>query len=1119
MLNEDALTEAAVSRVKLWLARPKKNRDKSAKRLAGLLKDREGLQFAIDFVDRVIRPEDDTASATEFSRLGTKSPQFLESYLRAGVLLGGMASRVVPGLVVPAAKAAMRKLVSHLVIDATEHRLGRHLARLRESGVQLNVNLLGEAVLGRNEADHRLAGTEELLRRADVDYVSIKVSSVAPQLNMWAFEQTVAEVIDRLTPLYRIAAEHEKFINLDMEEYRDLDLTLAVFTGLLSKPEFKRLHAGIVLQTYLPDALGAYLRLQDFAKERIASGGENIKVRIVKGANLAMERVDAALHGWPLATWPSKAASDANYKRVLRRALQPPAAEAIRIGVAGHNLFDLAYALELAKTHDTTGAIDVEMLLGMAQEHLDAIRLDLPHVVLYTPVVHPKDFNAAVAYLIRRLEENGSGENFMSGMFELDNPEVFAREENRFRASLELMHSQDAECDPAPNRTQDRKTDQGRPDPEEFANEPDTDMALVSNRGWARAIAERIPNSQAGEQLVADSQLTDIEPVIAQAVSAAADWAGLGASERKKILYAAANELARRRSELIEVMASETGKTMIEGDVEVSEAIDFCRYYADAAIELTKISGATPVPVDLTLVVPPWNFPCAIPCGGVAAALATGSSVILKPAPQARRTSAVLVSALWAAGIPREVLHFVPLGEDELARSLITDPRVGRLILTGSSETASLFTSWRPELNLLGETSGKNGIIVTPSADLDLAANDLARSAFIHAGQKCSAASLGILVGSVGRSQRFLNQLLDAVETFRVGYPDDPRVHVGPVIEPAAGKLESALTTLEDGERWLLQPKALDETRRLWRPGIRVGVKPGSFTHRTEFFGPHLSLIQVDTLAEAIAVQNGTDYGLTAGLHSLDATEVSYWLDKVEAGNLYVGRGITGAIVRRQPFGGWKLSQVGPGAKAGGPNYLATLVDWQPHEYPSDGAFLRAAQDDDLRVWESEYGISRDISALGVERNVLRYRPTAEVLVRVADNARHAELQRVLSAAVRCGSRIRLSTHIPLDRPEQQFPTIVDYVVETDEEFHQRLTKPRTLEPRFDLDEVRRIRVVGSDPRLRSLLAGNPKVAIYDQPVSTSGRLELLPFLREQAVSITAHRYGNPDPRFAALVF
>ncbi|NLE97949.1 MAG: bifunctional proline dehydrogenase/L-glutamate gamma-semialdehyde dehydrogenase, partial [Propionibacterium sp.] len=955
MPHKTALTEAAIARVRAWLSQTPARRDTSAALLAGLLQDQDGLQFSIDFVDRVVRPEDRLASAKEFRKLGRRAPAFLDGYLRAAVRVGGAMATVLPGVVVPAAKAAMRHLVRHLVIDARPAQLGRQLRKLRDRDVQLNINLLGEAVLGREEADRRLAGTEALLSRDDVDYVSIKVSSVAPQLNMWAFDETVADVVERLTPLFELAAARGKFINLDMEEHRDLDLTLEVFMRLLTR--FPTLHGGIVLQTYLPDALGAYHRLTEFARERVEDGGAPIKVRVVKGANLPMERVDAAIHGWPLATCSSKASTDANYKRVLRYALRPENAAAVRVGVAGHNLFDLAYAIELAEHHGTRDALDVEMLLGMADEHLDAVRADAGRIVLYTPVVDPRDFDAAVSYLIRCLEENGSGENFMSNMFELDDEAVLDVERRRFLASLELMEAEDADGPPRPARSQDRRTH--TPSTlERFGNEPDTDPSLAANREWARGIVGRVPTSTLGTSLVEESRpdMAGIEAIIDGAVAAGPGWAALGAGERRRILYAAADELGRRRGDLIEVMAHETGKPMSEGDVEVSEAIDFCRYYADQALELETIEGAVARPVGLTVVVPPWNFPTAIPAGGVAAALATGSPVIIKPATQARRTAAVIVEALWAAGVPRDVLRFVVLEEDDVAKRLITDERVGRLILTGSSETAALFWSWRPELHITAETSGKNALIVTPDADLDLAANDLARSAFGHAGQKCSAASLGILVGSVARSERFLRQLVDAASTLRVGYPDDPRIHVGPVIEPVAGKLERALTELGPGESWLLEPRPLDDTGRLWRPGIRTGVQPGSYTHLTEFFGPHLSLIAVDTLDQAIDVANGTDYGLTSGIHSLDSGQVSRWMERIEAGNLYVNRGITGAIVRRQPFGGWKLSQVGPGAKAGGPNYLLGLVDWEPAE----GEF------------DADVPAPTDVSALGVERNVFR---------------------------------------------------------------------------------------------------------------------------------------------------
>ena len=336
------------------------------------------------------------------------------------------------------------------------------------------------------------------------------------------------------------------------------------------------------------------------------------------------------------------------------------------------------------------------------------------------------------------------------------------------------------------------------------------------------------------------------------------------------------------------------------------------RYYASQSLELERLNGAKFDPVRLTVVAPPWNFPVAIPTGSVTSALAAGSAVIIKPAPQVRRCAAVMVEALWAAGVPKEVLHLADVSEGELGKALMSHTAVDRVILTGGFETALLFRSWRADLPVLAETSGKNALIITPSADIDLAVADLVKSAFGHAGQKCSAASLAILVGSVADSERFWRQLDDAVKTLVVDWPSSPAAIMNPIIEAPGAKLRQGLTELGAGEAWLHEPRQLDDTERLWSPGVRTGVVAGSRYHQTEYFGPLLGIMTASSLEEAIAMQNGVDYGLTAGIHSLDPAEVGYWLEHVEAGNCYVNRGITGAIVRRQPFGGWKKSSVGP---------------------------------------------------------------------------------------------------------------------------------------------------------------------------------------------------------------
>ncbi|NUP59561.1 MAG: bifunctional proline dehydrogenase/L-glutamate gamma-semialdehyde dehydrogenase, partial [Pseudarthrobacter sp.] len=930
-----------------------------------------------------------------------------------------------------------------------------------------------------------------------------------------------------------------KFINLDMEEYKDLDMTIAVFTRILDKPEFKNLEAGIVLQAYLPDALSAMIRLQDWAAERRANGGAGIKVRVVKGANLPMEHVEASLHDWPLATWGSKQDSDTSYKSVINYALHPERIRNIRIGVAGHNLFDIAFAWLLAKQRGVESGIEFEMLLGMAQGQAEAVKKDVGSLLLYTPVVHPAEFDVAIAYLIRRLEEGASQDNFMSVVFELsENEGLFEREKQRFLSSLEALD----DTVPLPNRRQDRNLPPEAMPRTGFHNTPDTDPSLPANRSWGRAILDRVPSSTLGNASVKAAFIGDeatLNTAIETAVEKGKAWGELSGNERAEILHRAGDILEARRADLLEVMASETGKTIDQGDPEVSEAVDFAHYYAESARKLDTVDGATFVPAKLTVVTPPWNFPVAIPAGSTLAALAAGSAVVIKPAKQAARSGAVMVEALWEAGVPKDVLTMVQLGERELGTQLISHPAVDRVILTGGYETAELFRSFRKDLPLLAETSGKNAIIVTPSADLDLAAKDVAYSAFGHAGQKCSAASLVILVGSVAKSKRFHNQLIDAVTSLKVGYPQDPTSQMGPIIEPANGKLLNALTTLGEGENWAVEPKQLDDTGRLWSPGVRYGVKRGSYFHLTEFFGPVLGVMTAETLEEAIAIQNQIEYGLTAGLHSLNSEELGIWLDTIQAGNLYVNRGITGAIVQRQPFGGWKKSAVGAGTKAGGPNYLAGLGDWAPATSTATAAVAHAgvqrilnavgpalqpaelesvqrALASDAEAWAEEFGTAKDVSGLSAERNIFRYR-SLPVTIRLSEGAPLAHLVRTVAAGVLAGSALTVSTAVELPAQLRSVLTAqdIEVTVESDAGW---LASAGRLAAAGKLSGAR-IRQIGGDASaLAEATGGRPDLAVYAHPVTESGRVELLPFLHEQAVSITAHRFGTPNHLSDALI-
>ena len=817
---------------------------------------------------------------------------------------------------------------------------------------------------------------------------------------------------------------------------------------------------------------------------------------------------------------------DANYIRFVERALRPDATSVIRLGVASHNLFDVALAHLLAEQRGCADALDIEMLQGMAPAQARAIKADVGTVVLYTPVVAAKDFDVAVSYLIRRLEENAAEQNFLHAMFAATRKgsDALADQERRFRHAAAT----------APQvATGPRRTTERAPVTDHFANTADSDPALPATRDWARAAVSASPAALTSPVL---RSAADVDRVVATAVAASGGWAGRPLAERADLLREAARQLEARRGALVTVMAAEGGKTVAEADPEVSEAIDFARYYADRAEDLGRVPGARFTCDQVVLVTPPWNFPVAIPMGSVLAALAAGAAVVIKPAHPTPGCVEVAVAALHEAGIPHDVLQVVRAGDRETGRALVSHRDVETVILTGSSETGAMFADWRAGHprgpRVYGETSGKNALVVTPAADLDLAVADLVRSAFGHAGQKCSAASLGILVGSVATSKRFRRQLVDAVRSLKVGYPADLQVTMGPIIEPPQGKLLRALTKLDPGESWLVTPKQLDESGRLWSPGLKTGVRPGSFFHLTEVFGPVLGLMQAKNLAEAIEWQNATSFGLTGGLHSLDADEIAQWAEQVAVGNAYINRHITGAIVQRQSFGGWKDSVLGPGAKAGGPNYVAQFGQWSadgPVERgnaPSprvsallntlsplvgdetERAWLLAAARSDAHAWRTEFGVAHDESALRVESNVFRYRSAPQVIVRAEPDARPAHVVRLLLAAELAGTEVALSlapefvaalpvaTTGALDQARRQLEPI--WRVESAGELASRAAAGR-------------IRVVG-DPAEVIGVFGATKATLLTGEVLASGRRELLPFLREQVVSRTLHRFGHLPP-------
>jgi RHH-type proline utilization regulon transcriptional repressor/proline dehydrogenase/delta 1-pyrroline-5-carboxylate dehydrogenase len=1108
-----AQVEPAVELAASWLSAARgggpRRDQRTAGRLAGLVGDPDGMAFALRFVDRVLRPEHDRVAAAELAALVAelRGPRFLGPVDRGLLALGGRLAPAAPRLVMPLARHRMRKLVGHLAIDPGSRRLTRHLAARRAEGMRVNLNLLGEAVLGDEEARRRLLATIELARRPDVDYVSVKVSAVCAHLDVWSFEHTVDRVVDQLRPLYRAArdADPPTFVNLDMEEHRDLALTVAACRRVLDEPDLTGIDAGIALQAYLPETIEVVDELVAWAADRHRRSGGTFKVRLVKGANLAMERVDAALHGWPQAPLPTKADVDAAFARALDRLLDPGRLGPVRVGVASHNAFHVAWALLVAEARGVADHVDVEMLEGMAPGQARLVNEQRPGLILYTPLVRRADFDTAISYLVRRLEETAAPDNFLRSLPALDpGGPAFAEQAARFRASVRDRHRTPRRS----RRVQDRRT--GPPaEPDGFANEPDTDPTTPGNRRW---IADLRSLDVPGQRVAQVTTVAEVDRLVARAVAGQAAWAGRGGAGRREVLRSVARELAGHRAVLIATMVAEGAKVPAEADTEVSEAVDLARCYAEQAAGLDDVDGALAAPLGTVVVTPPWNFPVAIPTGGMLAALAAGDTVVVKPAPETPRCVELVVELCHLAGVPEDALVFAPCGDDETGERLVRHPDTAAVVLTGSLATAELFLRWRPSLRLVAETSGKNAIVVTPHADLDLAVADLVRSAFGHAGQKCSAASLAILVGDVARSERFRRQLVDAATSLRVGPAGAPGTEVPPLIGPPSGPLARVLDHLEPGQRWLVRPRV--EGRSV-SPGIIDGVEAGSWFATTECFGPVLGLVRATDLADAVRIQNSTRFGLTGGLHSLHPDEVQQWLAGVEVGNAYVNRTITGAIVQRQPFGGWKGSSVGPGAKAGGPGYVAQLARWSDDGMPTEVAdptpgvatlleaaaaagladdWLTAAAGSDEHWWRTWYGRAHDPAGLFCEANELRFLGHPAVLVRAERLDRRAV--RVALALLRAGAAATWS--LGEDAPlAGRLPGDV------------RLETPAQLAARLGSMAGARLRTIGSAPTEVLTAARAAHVDVLDDPVVANGRLELRWYLREQSVSRSTHRFGN----------
>ena len=872
-------------------------------------------------------------------------------------------------------KSQVTGLARQFMLGNDDGEIVAELRRLHDVGIAFTVDVLGEAVVSEAEADQYAARYLKLLSlfareiakwprpcesnlspRGVVPQLnlSVKISALYSQIQATDPETAVEVISQRLRPILRRAIETGALINFDMESYAVKNLTLRLFKSIFSESEFENAPAcGIALQAYLRDAEADLNDLITWAR----SQNRRITVRLVKGAYWDYETVIAEQKGWPVPVFAHKAETDANFEKLSVILLEHNSVLDAAFGT--HNIRSIAHVLAQA---DRLGVnqrdFEFQMLYGMAEPFKSALLELNCRLREYCPI---GELLPGMAYLVRRLLENTSNEGFLASKFVKG-----ASREELLKDPREIV----AEYERTAPESDDRNTQAGRLcHYAVFHNEPPTDFNIASEREKIRAAivqlrrqlgrryplvigkkrvstAEWLPSLNPANQneivgYAAQATIAEAEAALAAAHEAQPDWTRTPVTQRAAILERVATLMQRDKAALCALEALEAGKSWTEADADVAEAIDFCNFYAaemrvlGVPQQMQHVPGETNVqhrwPRGVGVIIAPWNFPLAILTGMSVAGIVAGNAVLIKPSDQTPVIGARLMDLLLEAGLPPGVANFVTGPGSTVGAHLVAHPKIDFIAFTGSKEvglriweTAARTPSAQGLRKVVCEMGGKNCVIVDSDADLDEAVAGCISSAFGYQGQKCSALSRLIVLAD--NYDKFLDRFIGAAASMRVGPADVPGNTFGPVISRDAQ--QRILKMIEIGRteaKLIWQGRVPDSSDACYvPPTIFTDVPSGSRLFREEIFGPVLAITKAGNLDEALALANSSDFALTGGCHSRSPTNIKRVQEELICGNLYINRGITGAIVGRQPFGGFKLS--GGGTKAGGREYLQNFL-------------------------------------------------------------------------------------------------------------------------------------------------------------------------------------------------
>ena len=897
---------------------------------------------------------------------GRELPALISAALKAAT------SGLTAGIAQATMKGQIEGMANRFIVGRDAKAALPELKKLHKDGIAFTVDLLGEGTVSEGEADHYAARYMDLIDNladevakfpADdvIDRnhlgpiprtnVSLKISAMFSQIDPVDVKGSVAALKKRVLPLFLRAKEKNVYLNVDLEQWAYHDITYDLFEDIVTTPELRSWpHVAIVIQGYLKASQKDAERLVSIAKNR----GAPVGVRLVKGAYWDYETVLAKQQGWECPVYGVKAETDANYERLTRYLLQNH--QHIGAAFGSHNLRSLTHAVVLAKELGVPErAFEAQMLFGMAEPERKAFRALGQRVRVYAPV---GELLPGMAYLVRRLLENTSNAGFLklSHHDHVDMGKLLAR-----------PAADAAAVEKASNATKSKLVKGDVTSPffncslADFSRAPTREAFSAAVSAVGKKLPVAVPVVVGGEvqkgrpsqkrtspndhaQVTADVSLAtraDVDVAVGKASAAWPAWRDLPLKDRAVLLEKLADLIEADRNAMAALQCFEVGKPWKEADADVAEAVDFCRYYArQALLELSDKKQGNVFGEDNTLsyegrgvcaVIAPWNFPLAILCGMATAALVAGNTVVLKPAEQSSAVAFGLFEKMKAAGFPKDVVHFLPGLGEEVGRALVEHVGVAQIAFTGSKavglaivEAAAKTQSGQAQVKrVVCEMGGKNAIIVDDDADLDEAVHGVAKSAFGFAGQKCSAASR-VLVHDVVYDA-FVKRLVEAARALCVGPGSDCGTAVPPVVDvESQQRLLGVIANPGKGATKLFSSTT---------PNNGCYVPPTIFAvdderhplMQNELFGPVLAVYRVKDFDHALVVANGTEFCLTGAVFSRSPANLDKARRRFRVGNLYLNRGSTGALVERQPFGGFGMS--GIGTKAGGPGYLPLFAD------------------------------------------------------------------------------------------------------------------------------------------------------------------------------------------------